>query len=216
MMSYSKKYSEEYPFLDNSLVVLLNESDLNDKMLLREALLLNTMNIKFKDGDYDLFKSDIFKIGEKHNLKLTILENKKEVLSEIEKLDAQVKYSILRSIIFLVAGLCSLIGTIIYSIYEMRRELGIIVSLGASKKDLFIVSTVKIFLIGTIAFIISTILNYSGFINICGNGWYLVESTKTDFLIVLFAMIILTIISAIYPLLKVNKMDIARLVGGEK
>lgn len=211
---FDRSYSSAYPFLDDSIMVLINDVKLNEFYFIQEAALKGGINIRFTSGDIERKKQEVYNLAENYGFKIGFISNTEEYKDAMEDIKAEVNYSFLRSAIFLIVAMIGLISISVYSIYDLKREIGIIITLGAKTKDVIFVSSIKMIVIGISAFIVGTILDK--YINLAGGGWYRVESDIINVIITMIVMIISMILTLVIPTIKIMKMKPRELVGGEK
>lgn len=211
---FDRSYSSAYPFLDDSIMILINDNKLNEFYFIQEAALKGGINIKFTSGDIERKKEEVYTLAEKYGFKIGFTNNFEAYREAMDDIRAEVNYSFLRSIIFLIISMLGLVSITVYSIYDLKRELGIIITLGARTKDVIFVSSIKMIVIGTSSFIIGTILDR--YINLAGGGWYRVESEFINIVITMVVMIIIMLLALIIPTKKIMNIKPRELVGGEK
>lgn len=211
---FDRDYSSSYPFLDDSMIILINDNKLNEFYFIQEAALKGGINIRFKKGDIERKKEEIYNLALKHGFKVGFTNNLSQYKKAMDGINAEVNYSFIRLSIFLIISMIGLISVVTYSIYDLKREIGIIIALGARVQDLIFVSSIKMILIGVFAFIFGTILDST--INLAGGGWYRVESSLINMIITIVVMILGLIISLIIPTIKIISIRPKELIGGDK
>lgn len=211
---FDRLYADVAPFLDDSMIVILNENDFYKNNILGELASLGGINIKFIDGDYDKYQSDIIKLAKRYDLDITINSNLDEYKKAKDKILGDIKYSLMRTSILLALILIGGAGSIIYSLYQLKKELGIIISLGAKKSDIILVSLLKMLIITVISFIIGTCLNKS--INLASGGWFIIQSGAIETIITGFIILIIIFLILVIPIRSIIKIKVVDLIGGEK
>ncbi|MEG1004245.1 MAG: hypothetical protein RSF37_12630 [Clostridium sp.] len=211
---FDRLYDNVAPFLDDSMIVILNENDFYKDNILGELASLGGINIKFVDGNYDNYQSDIIKLAKKHDLDISINSNLEEYGKAKDRILGDIKYSLMRTSLLLILVLIGGAGSIIYSLYQLKKELGIIISLGAKKKDIMLVVLLKMLLITVISFIIGTYLNK--FINLAGGGWFIIQSEIVNSIITGFILLIIIFLILVIPIRSIIKIKAVNLIGGEK
>lgn len=211
---FDRLYYDIVPFLDDSMIVILKEEDFYKDNVLGELASLGGINIKFIQGDYDNYKSDIIKLAKKHNLDISINSNLDEYEKAKDKILGAVKYSLMRTSILLILILLGGAGSILYSLYQLKKELGIIISLGAKKKDIILVVLIKTLIMTFISFIIGIYLNK--YINLAGGGWFTIQSEKINTIITGVILLIIIILITLIPIKSIIQIKAINLIGGEK
>ncbi|MDQ0151051.1 FtsX-like permease family protein [Eubacterium multiforme] len=211
---FDRLYYDIVPFLDDSMIVILKEEDFYKDNMLGALASLGGINVKFIHGDYDKYQSDIIKLAKKHNLDISINSNLGEYEKAKDKILGSVKYSLMRTSILLLLILLGGAGSIMYSLYQLKKELGIIISLGAKKKDIILVVLIKTLIIAFIAFIIGIYLNK--YINLAGGGWFTIQSTKINTIITGVILLIIIFLITLIPIKSIIKIKAVNLIGGEK
>ena len=196
------------------MIVILKEEDFYKDNVLGELASLGGINIKFIQGDYDNYQSDIIKLAKKHNLDISINSNLDEYEKAKDKILGAVKYSLMRTSILLILILLGGAGSILYSLYQLKKELGIIISLGAKKKDIILVVLIKMLIMTFISFIIGIYLNK--YINLAGGGWFTIQSEKINTIITGVILLIIIILITLIPIKSIIQIKAINLIGGEK
>ena len=120
----------------------------------------------------------------------------------------------MRTSILLALILIGGAGSIIYSLYQLKKELGIIISLGAKKSDIILVSLLKMLIITVISFIIGIYLDKS--INLASGGWFIIQSGAIETIITGFIILIIIFLILVIPIRSIIKIKVVDLIGGEK
>lgn len=211
---FDNDYSSSYPFLDDSMIILINDNKLNEFYFIQEAALKDGINVKFTKGDIENKKEEIQKLARKYNLRIAFSNNLIKYKEAMSSIESEVNYSFIRSMIFLIISLMGLISISIYSIFDLKREIGIIIALGARTRDVIFVSSIKMILIGALSLIFGTIID--NHINLAGGGWYRVENNYVNIIITIIVMISAMIISLVIPSIKIMSIEPRELIGSEK
>lgn len=211
---FDNDYSSSYPFLDDSMIILINDNKLNEFYFIQEAALKDGINVKFTKGDIENKKEEIQKLARKYNLRIAFSNNLIKYKEAMSSIESEVNYSFIRSMIFLIISLMGLISISIYSIYDLKREIGIIIALGARTRDVIFVSSIKMILLGASSLIFGTIID--NHINLAGGGWYRVENNYVNIIITIIVMISAMIISLVIPSIKIMSIEPRELIGSEK
>lgn len=211
---FDNDYSSSYPFLDDSMIILINDNKLNEFYFIQEAALKDGINVKFTKGDIENKKEEIQKLARKYNLRIAFSNNLIKYKEAMSSIESEVNYSFIRSMIFLIISLMGLISISIYSIFDLKREIGIIIALGARTRDVIFVSSIKMILLGASSLIFGTIID--NHINLAGGGWYRVENNYVNIIITIIVMISAMIISLVIPSIKIMSIEPRELIGSEK
>ncbi|MDU1314348.1 MAG: ABC transporter permease [Clostridium septicum] len=211
---FDKDYAEAYPFLDNSMIILINSDMMNNLNFIREAFLKGGLNIKFKDDKVDGNKEYVRKLAIESGLDIGMRNNFIMYEDATKVIKSEIKFSFIRTIIFLFSSLIAISTINIYTIYDFKKEFGIMISLGAKKIDIFKIVFIKNTIITILAFTLGTILSYK--IKLAGNGWYAVDIKIINILISFFILIIIMSLSMLMPIYKILKIEPRELIGGER
>ena len=190
----------------------------------------NNNSIPLKDRGYDVVELSVKKIADVPTLTSYIqdkLNYNTESVSMVAKtinnimLVLKISLSILGIIVIVIASL-EVINTMIMSIYERTKMIGLMRATGASKKDiliLFLVESATIGLFGGITGVILAYFNLSG-VNVVldyisnyfemNNVSIVNQITQLDISTSLFTIclaISLSVLAGIYPAIKASKLD---------
>lgn len=170
-----------------------------------------------KDADAEKVKSELQKaLGEKYWVQSWYdLRREMYTVMRLEKWGA---YIILTLIIVVAAF--NIVGTLLMTVLEKKRDIGILRSMGASKDQVYSIFLKQGLIVGVSGVIAGSIIGYGivflqmkfGFYKIPNAESFIIDSFPvtaewTDFFAVTSVALILTVLSAIYPAKKASELN---------
>lgn len=202
------------PFLDDSAFILIDESFLKTEGTFNLIALSSGINISIKDGKESEVKNEILNIAKENDLKITLTNSKEQYNDSVSEVKAMTKYSTFRILFCLIIAIISLITIILYSIYDLKREIGIAILLGANKKDVAIVTSFKIIVLSLISYCVATILAVN--IDLTSGGHYLIKLTGDMGIRAFLGVILFDLLVLIVPIVVIIRLKVRDLIGGER
>lgn len=193
--------------LDDSLVS--NHLNLNDEVTMANSF--GHINIIINDNKIDETVKLINEKATALNIDVYLVKSSTIMDDLVASFENNIQSLKVKTYFYLVLSICGLTGILFYSILDRKKDFGILLSQGASAKNIISLIISEQFFILIISFIITLILGNLRVLNIISNYS---DISIIYYIKSLFLEIIIIVISSIPPIIKIITLSPKDLIGG--
>lgn len=193
--------------LDDSLIS--NNLNLNDKTILANSF--GHINIIINDSNFDNYITLINKKAQELGIDVYLVSSNNIMDDLVASFEKDIQSLKIKTYFYLILSICGLTGILFYSILDRKKEFGILLSQGASWRNIISLVVSEQFLILIIAFILTLIFSKLNLLKIISNYN---DISLTYYFKSLLLEILILLIASIPPIVKILTLSPRELIGG--